>query len=66
MRFLQYPDLRERGIKYTRVHINRLVNLGLFPRPFKTGVGTNGPNNWTEEQIDRYQAECAAKAVAAE
>ncbi len=31
--FVPYPELKNHGIKYTRVHLNRLIARGLFPSP---------------------------------
>jgi prophage regulatory protein len=50
-RMLGYEDLRNRGIKYSRQHIHRLIKRDLFPRPVKLGGGTNA---WPENEIDQY------------
>jgi hypothetical protein len=35
LRVLTQPDLRpKKGIKYSRQHLTRLVDAGIFPRPF--------------------------------
>jgi prophage regulatory protein len=52
-RMLSYADLRDRGIKYSKQHLNRLSKRGLFPRPVKLGAG--GINTWLEHEIDQYQ-----------
>jgi prophage regulatory protein len=51
-RVLSHADLRDRGIKYSKQHLNRLMKRGLFPRPVKLGSG--GINTWLEYEIDRY------------
>ncbi len=51
-RLLSYADLRDRGIKYSKQHLNRLMKRGLFPRPVKLGAG--GINTWLEHEIDRH------------
>jgi prophage regulatory protein len=53
-RMLSHTDLQDRGIKYSRQHILRLVKRGLFPRPVKLGAGTNA---WPENEIDDYLKE---------
>jgi prophage regulatory protein len=53
-RMLSHADLQDRGIKYSRQHIHRLVKRGLFPRPVKLGGGTNA---WPENEIDQYLEE---------
>jgi predicted DNA-binding transcriptional regulator AlpA len=51
-RMLSHEDLRERGTKYSRQHIQRPIERGLFPRPVKLGAG--GTNAWPENEIDQY------------
>lgn len=53
MRLLDLDGLRQKGIKFTRQHIHRLVRRGLFPRPVKVGIATNA---WIESEIDEYLA----------
>jgi prophage regulatory protein len=50
-RVLSHGDLRDRGIKYSRQHIHRLIKRGLFPRPVKIGAGSNA---WLENEIEQY------------
>jgi prophage regulatory protein len=52
MRMLSFPDLKsEKGIRFSRQHIDRLVKAKRFPRPVKLGEQTNG---WPEDEIDRW------------
>jgi prophage regulatory protein len=51
MRMLTTADLREKGIPWTRQHINRKVKRGEFPPPVKIGASTNG---WPETEIDAW------------
>jgi predicted DNA-binding transcriptional regulator AlpA len=53
MKFLSNADLRERGIKFSRQHRDRLIKAGKFPAPVKPGGG--GHNAWIEAEIDAYQ-----------
>ena len=53
-RVLTQPDLKDKGIKWSRQHIHRLVRQGKFPRPFKLGERTNA---WFEDIIDRHLEE---------
>jgi prophage regulatory protein len=62
IKLLGYRDLKDKGIKFSRMHIHRLVKQNKFPKPFKTGVRTN---TWTEPEIDRYIIDCIAKRDAA-
>jgi prophage regulatory protein len=51
MRMLSHPDLREKGIKFSRQHLRRLIRQGKFPAPCKLGENTNA---WPEAEIDKY------------
>jgi prophage regulatory protein len=64
-RVLQFPDLKPKGIKYTRQHIDRLVKKKKFPPPFKMSGSDKGPNNWFEDVIDGHLEACAKKTKAA-
>ena len=35
--FVTYPQLKERGVPYTRVHLNRLIDAGKFPAAVRLG-----------------------------
>jgi prophage regulatory protein len=56
MRLLSYEDLEAKGIRYSRVHIWRLVRAGKFPPPFKWSEGDGVRNQWVEEEIDALMA----------
>jgi prophage regulatory protein len=58
-RLLSYYDLRERGIRLSRVQLYRLYREGLFPRPVRIGGGIR--NYWIESEIDAYLAAAIAK-----
>jgi predicted DNA-binding transcriptional regulator AlpA len=62
MRFLVYGDLSEKGVKYSRPHVKRLVADGKFPPPVK---GVCKENAWPEPVIDQYLADRIAAAEAA-
>lgn len=51
MRLLGWTDLKDRGISWSRQHINRKIRQGEFPPPIKLGAQTNA---WEEEIIDRF------------
>ena len=65
MRFLVFDDLCQKGIKYSRPHIKRLVAKGIFPPPVR---GVCRENAWTESVIDEYVAGrvAATQAVSVE
>jgi prophage regulatory protein len=50
-KLLDYADLRERGIKYSRPHLWRMWNAGQFPRPVKVSPQRNA---WLEADIDAW------------
>ena len=62
MRLLDLNGLREKGIKFSRQHIHRLIRKKKFPRPVKVGEATNA---WPEHEIDRYIEDRIAQRDAA-
>lgn len=54
MKVLGYPDLKAKGIKFSRQHIHKLVRQKKFPKPFKLGDRTNV---WADYIIDQYLEE---------
>ena len=62
MRFLDYDDLRERGIKYSKPHLWRLWTSGKFPKPIKLSSSRNA---WTEDSINQWMEATAAGEPAA-
>ena len=51
MKLLNRDDLRARGIRWSRQHVDRMVKAGEFPAPVKLGAGTNA---WLESEIDAW------------
>ena len=49
MRFVNYDNLREKGITYSKPHLWRLIKAGQFPAPVK-GLGPE--NVWPEPEVD--------------
>ena len=62
MRLLNLDGLREKGIKFSRQHIRRLVRRKRFPAPVKVGENTNA---WPEHEIDQYIKDRIAQRDAA-
>ncbi len=59
MRIISYPELRERGIRYSRQHIDRLVAAGAFPQKIHIGHARIG---WIESEVDQWlQAKADAR-----
>lgn len=57
MKFIHYQQLRERGITFTRVHLNRLIKAGDFPPPVRLGGNSIA---WVESEIEAWAAQKAA------
>ncbi len=51
LKIVSLKDLRERGIRYSRVHIDRLVKSKKFPPKIKLGENRVG---WLESDIDDW------------
>lgn len=52
VRVLSREELRtEKGIRFSRVHLHRLVKARKFPAPVKLGENTNG---WVESEVDDW------------
>jgi prophage regulatory protein len=58
MRLLDLDGVREKGIKFSRQHIHRLIRKKKFPAPVKIGSNTNA---WPEADIDQYIRDCIAR-----
>ena len=52
MLVLLYEDLRQRGIPYSRVHLNRLIDGGHFPPSFRLAAG--GRICWDATAVDEW------------
>jgi prophage regulatory protein len=59
---IDQAGLKEKGIRFSRQHIHRLIKANKFPRPAKIGTNTNA---WPEQEIDQYLRDCIAKRDAA-
>src|SRR5262245_18078423 len=54
MKVLSYPDLKSKGISYSRVHIMNMVDAGKFPAPIKLGENRIA---WVEGVFDGWIVE---------
>lgn len=61
MKLLSFDELRSMGIRYSRVHLSRLVKAERFPRPVQLGAGRVA---WVETEIHDWIAERAARRPA--
>ncbi len=57
-RLLSFEDLRERGINFSRKHVQRLTRKGKFPRPVHLGPWRTA---WVEQEIDQWLADRLAE-----
>ena len=63
MRLLRFPQLEvDKGIPYSRMHVDRLEKAGQFPKRVRLGPMTVA---WVEEEIDAYLATKMAERDAA-
>jgi prophage regulatory protein len=51
LKALRYADLRSKGVTFSRIHLNRLIKAGEFPRPFLLGERSLA---WDERTIDEW------------
>jgi hypothetical protein len=55
LRVLLQRDLEDKGISWSRQHINRKIKAGEFPPPDgRTANSPMAPNFWFETTIDNY------------
>jgi predicted DNA-binding transcriptional regulator AlpA len=52
MRLLDHDALADKGVKFSQVHLWRLIREGKFPKPIKIGNRLH----WEETEIDGYIA----------
>jgi prophage regulatory protein len=58
-RFLRFPQLKaEKGIPWSRMHVDRLEKAGKFPKRVRLGENTVA---WQEDEIDAMLAAKAAE-----
>ncbi len=62
IKILSRPDLKKKGIRWSRQHLQRLVTAGKFPKPVKLGPQTVG---FLEHEIDAWIVERAKERDAA-
>jgi prophage regulatory protein len=48
---LDYADLRQRGVKYSKCQLWRLWNAGKFPKPVKLSAVRNA---WRADEIESW------------
>lgn len=60
-KLLRFPDLKDRGIPFTRQYLSKLERLGRFPKRIPIGERTVG---WDETEIAQFVADkVAARSV---
>jgi prophage regulatory protein len=65
LRLVSYPQLKSRGIPYSRSHLRRLEASGQFPRHVTLGEGLGALIAWPEHEVDGWIAEKMARRVPA-
>lgn len=57
MKVLSFPELKsEKGIRFSRPHLYRLMKAKKFPAAIKLGEATTG---WIESEVDDWMTERA-------
>ena len=51
LKILSRGELKDKGIRWSRQHLHRLVKAKKFPAPLKLGSATNG---WLESEVDAW------------
>jgi predicted DNA-binding transcriptional regulator AlpA len=56
-RFLSYPDLLERGIRFSRVHLRRMERAGVFPMHIVLGTGSGVQTSiaWVADEVIAWE-----------
>jgi len=57
-KLLSYADLRDRGVSFSKSHIDLLEKRGEFPRRVQLGTRRAG---WVEEEIEAWLRERIAR-----
>jgi prophage regulatory protein len=65
IKLLSYPQLKLRGIPYSRSHLRRLEATGHFPQHITLGEGLGALIAWPEHEVDQWIAERMARRVRA-
>jgi prophage regulatory protein len=65
LRLVSYPQLKLRGIPYSRSHLRRLEASGQFPPHVTLGEGLGALIAWPEHEVDGWIAEKMARRVPA-
>ena len=58
MKIIPYQQLRERGIAFSRVHLRRLIEAGIFPAPIRVSARRIA---WLSDEIDAFVERLAAE-----
>ena len=58
MQIIPYVQLRERGITFSRVHLRRLIEAGLFPAPVSVSERRIA---WVAAEVDEFLERLAAE-----
>jgi prophage regulatory protein len=65
LKLLSYPQLKLRGIPYSRSHLRRLEAAGQFPRRVTLGEGVRPLIGWVEHEIENWIADKMARRTPA-
>jgi prophage regulatory protein len=51
MRVLSYPELKAKGVRYSKPHLHRMIKAGTFPKPINLGPNAVA---FIEEEVDAW------------
>lgn len=60
LKLLRWPQVQDR-IPYSRMHVDRLEKLGLFPKRVKLNPDAGQAVAWIEEEIEAFVEQLAAR-----
>jgi len=51
---MRYQDLKAQGVPYSRAHLGRLEDAGMFPKRIRLGMGKTGTVVWVRREVEEW------------
>jgi prophage regulatory protein len=51
---MRYQDLKDQGVPYSRAHLGRLEDAGMFPKRIRLGMGKTGTVVWVRREVEEW------------
>jgi prophage regulatory protein len=51
---MRYQDLKDLGVPYSRAHLGRLEDAGMFPKRIRLGMGKTGTVVWVRREVEGW------------